>query len=272
MQAPSDTELPVCPGCAERAQPGEYCSACGECLRPSRPTGRELAAEVLGGLTSWDHALGRTLRGLARDPGHFASRWLEGDRRRHISPGRLLVWTIALYALGHVLLGLDVLESSGIRLDGDQGGPVAESQTGADSGTSSLALARDVRALAGRWIQPLLLLSLPLLALLLRGLYRSSGRSLADCLALVAYVESARFGVRALLLPLLAVAPGPARLLGVLVSLFLSVWAARTFFGVSAGGALWRELVARMAHLVLTTLVFAAILVPAAFLLRTGPS
>lgn len=240
---------PTCPACG--AHYGQaYCGDCGEALVPSRPTFGGLLQGTLGGLASTDHALGRTLTGMLVDPSGFAGRWLRGDRRRHLSPVRTLVWGLAFFFLVHKLLGQNVMEATGIEISTDS--------------SDAAALGAAVRSQVERWLQPLMLLTLPILALVHRWLYRGSGRSYVDCLVLIAFVEGFLYFARGLTGPLAEVSPGAHRLLRFALVAVWSVRSAQGFFSVSWGRALALELVARVLHAILAMAVIAAVTIPLA--------
>ena len=254
--AAADPSPRSCPACGSlSAEP--YCGQCGETMRTPQPTLAELLQGALGGLTSTDHALGRTLKGLTFDPGNFASSWVAGDRKRFLSPVRTLVWGVALFFLVHKLLGVEVMNAMGMTM----------STTGEGSGE----FAAEVRRLAQAWLQPILLLTLPVLAAMHWMLFRRSGRSFVDCLVLVAFVEGFLFFLRAILGPLLSPWPGAHGLMRIALILVWGVRSAKDFFRVGYGRAILLVFLARLLHMALTVLLIGAVLLPLALRNQASP-
>jgi hypothetical protein len=100
-EAPASPALPLvdrCPSCgAERTW--RFCAACGE-RRVEREdfSLRAFAMELVGHLTSLDHAVVRTVRGLFGHPGSLAESYFEGRRVGHIKPVQLfLLLSVVLF-------------------------------------------------------------------------------------------------------------------------------------------------------------------------------
>ncbi len=88
--------------CANCGTPlaGEWCHACGQKrFRPEHRTLRHLAGEFLAFVTDVDGRLLGTLKGLLRWPGRMAAAYLDGARRRYLSPLALFLLVNLAYFL-----------------------------------------------------------------------------------------------------------------------------------------------------------------------------
>ena len=236
-----------CPNCGA-LDAGRYCRACGQDNRRKRLLTRAVLADALQNLVGWDTALGRTLIGLAREPGETAADYVRGRRRRYVNPARFALLSLALWFVLAKLLGLDPMDLSGLQITTTSG--EAES------------LVLDIRSFLGRHLELLLYLALPLRALLLRLFFKSAGRNLAECLVLVLYVAGLGYLAGALLTPLSLLGLEWTPKLKAVVVLVWSIWGARGFFGKSWFATLWRVLCVTVLHTIGTILFFALIAVP----------
>ncbi len=205
----------------------------------------------------WDSALVRTLLGLARSPADVVSEYVDGRRRRYVNPARFCLLSLGLWFLAIRLLGLDAMRLSGI-----------EVQPGSAPSRAN-AVAAELQAFLTGNLELLLYLTLPLLALILRALFRGSQRNLAECLVLVLFLSGFRFLATAAVAPLEAstgFAINAARLV------FGPVWlvrAAHGFFGTTWLGATWRIVLGLGLFMLATLCCFAAVALPWV-LLRPG--
>lgn len=77
-----------CLNCGTRLG-GVYCPSCGQQASDPNPTMRDLGAEFVGELTSFDGKLWRTLRTLFLHPGELTVAFFAGRRVSYISPVKL---------------------------------------------------------------------------------------------------------------------------------------------------------------------------------------
>ncbi|MCB9914935.1 MAG: DUF3667 domain-containing protein [Planctomycetes bacterium] len=239
-----------CPNCGvASAVGGSFCPSCGQDNARPRLEARAVLLDALHNFVGWESALARTLRGLVTGPGRMVNAYVAGRRRAYVNPARFCLLSLALWFFATRAVGLDPLDSSGVRFDA----------TGSEGAQH---VAAEVRNLLQRHLDLLMYLSLPILALALRGLFRRRERNLAECLVLVLYLAGFRYLVTAALAPVQATL-GFGQVLGRVVAgpLWLT-WAARDFFGTAWWGSLWRTLVAMLLHMLGTVLLFGAVVVP----------
>ena len=249
-----------CPNCGTPAA-GRYCPGCGQDNTRPRLEMRAVLLEAFHNLVGWDTALGRTLRGLVRNPGGLVEEYVSGRRRRFVNPARFCLLAIALWMVLVRVLGVDALDISGITFSGFE-----EEGMGGPGGEVPFVLL--LKGSIARNLSLLLYISLPLRALLLHFAFRKSGWNLAENMVLVLYM--AGFGY------LIAFLTTPLMLLGVpsvidfknLVSFCWFYRATRRFHGRGWYATLWRALLVTFGHMLGTVLLIGTIAVPWALWLR----
>lgn len=246
-----------CPNCdAPHAAdpPPRFCPDCGQDNSRSRLQARAILLDALHNFVGWDSALYQTLRGLATGPGRLVTRYVAGMRRAFVNPARFCLLSLALWFFTLSLAGVDPLESSGLSINDNSNSEDTNEKI------------QELRQFLAHYMEVLLYLALPMLALILKWLFRRSGRNLAECLVLVLYLVGFRYLVGALLVPLhvqIGTAPGIDRML---FGVAWFIWAARDFFQVNWWSALWRVLLAFLLHMIATLIFFSAVALPVVFL------
>ncbi len=244
------TKKILCPNCGATAK-GRYCATCGQDNQLERLDARAVLLDAVQNFVNWDSALMRTLRGLAVAPGSVALDYVRGKRKSYVAPARLCLITLALWLLATRWLGIDPLATSGLEL-----------KTVGDAPDESTRVAAELREFLTRHLDLLLYLSLPLRALVLKQLFRRKPFNVAECFVLVLYIASFGFLVAIALSPLMALEPRLWMALRQALAFAWSVWAARTFFEVGWGSALWRMAVATLLHMIGTGLIMLAVALP----------
>ncbi len=237
----------TCPNCG-RAATGRWCADCGQDNRVERLDTRGLLADFLQNVTGWESRLGSTLRGMLRSPGRLIDEYVSGKRRSFVNPVRWCLVSLALWLLAARVFGLDPLDASGFQITNS-------------SGQHSEVVAR-VRGFLGRNLELLMFLALPLRALLLRWMFRRSGRNLAECMVMVLFVSGAGYLLGAVLVPLSLLELDGIEKLRPLLSIALSYWAALGFLGHARWSTLWRVLIVTLLHAIGTIVLFAAVALP----------
>lgn len=193
MSADAETPSTACPNCGSSAV-GAYCSGCGQVQGPLRRSLAAWLADFLDEQLSLSAALPRTLWACAVRPGQLTHEWIAGRRARWLPPVRLLV--IALAALLTVSFTADLRPSSFLPDDvlrevvesfeegRSEAGtylpyPAPDLGTFEDGGRRT-ALDVAWEAQVRRVVAASLLLLVPLLALMLRLLYRKAAPYLVD--------------------------------------------------------------------------------------------
>lgn len=210
---------------------------------------QEIAAEVWGNLVGWDGRLWRTLRMLVLDPARLVEDYADGRRQRYLNPARFCLIALALWLLVTTWFGLDAMGQAGITFN----------TTGEESARAD-QVAHQVRGLIARHLELLLYLALPLRAALVHLFFRRSGRNYAENLALVFYMAGFGYGLALLFVPFAAW--NGANALRLVISVTWLVRALRGFHGRGWFATSWRTVLVLFLHIVLTGLLFAAIVVP----------
>jgi hypothetical protein len=100
-----------CPGC-KRVRQTRFCSQCGEeRLRRHDLTLRDLARQFAKGLSSVDGKLLRSSRAILAGPGTLTAAYVQGERRRFVSPLALFLIANALFVGMQSLTGMSILSS-----------------------------------------------------------------------------------------------------------------------------------------------------------------
>lgn len=248
-ESTSEADASACLNCDANLN-GPFCGACGQERMTKRLDTRSVLLDAIHNFVNWESTGLRTVRGLFINPGQVAAQYVAGKRKSYVSPARLCLITLALWLLATRWIGVDPLEASGIRFD----------PTDADS--RAALLADDVRKFLARHLDVLLYLALPLRAVLLKWFFRRSARNVAETFVLVLYVASLGFVISIFLTPLILVQPRLLMGARQLLTLLLSIYAARHFFEASWLGATWRVTVAALLHVIATALLFALIALP----------
>ncbi|MCA8975660.1 MAG: DUF3667 domain-containing protein [Planctomycetes bacterium] len=198
---------------------------------------RQILADVLDNLFNLESRLGRTIVGLTQNPGRVARDYVDGQRIRFVSPFRYCLATLALFFLIATLLGQAPLDATGIK--------ISTSSTPGSATTGWTAGA--VRDILGRHLMTIFLSSMPVLGLVLRLLFRRSGRNYAETMAFVFFTVGHAFLLSLLLLPLSTIW-SDARDLRLLLVFGLLAYGARTFFASGAFAAAAKVLLGYVAY------------------------
>lgn len=155
---------------------GEYCKACGQAASTGRLKVKEILGDALSHLFNIDAKIPRTVIGLTRNPGRIVDEYVAGRRVAYVSPLRYCLIAVAIVLLVYVALDISVVN---VRVDSND--PDVEVQERMDEIRSEATRAVNAR------LNLVIFLALPLLALVVRWLFRRSGRNYAESLAYVLY-------------------------------------------------------------------------------------
>ena len=223
---------------------GRYCPGCGQDNAHRRLMTRTVLSELAESFAGWDSALGRTLRGLAWDPGRLSAEYVGGRRRRFVNPAKLCLMSLALWLLLSRILGIDALSAAGINM------------TFTDDAGDSLSVTNEAKQFLSNYLEALLVASLPVYALLLRAAFRRALRNWAEVRVLVLYLGSFQFLLAFLLTPLGLIWPAGVEIVRGLAVIIWTIRAVKTFFVASLIGAIWRVLVCKILHVIVTAILF----------------
>lgn len=112
----------VCLACGTPLQ-GAYCHRCGQKAGRRVESLRQIAADGLGDLVSFDSRIVRTLRELFVRPGFLSTEWWRGRRSPYVPPFRLYLLVAAVFFLA---LSVTDLRLVNLRFSADEGGQTLE--------------------------------------------------------------------------------------------------------------------------------------------------
>jgi Protein of unknown function (DUF3667) len=278
MAAGVDTPVATCASCGERLG-GPYCAQCGErVLDPESRTVRHfLTRTVPHELFDVDGKLWRTFRTLLLHPGGLTREYSAGRRTGYLSPLRLLLTSIVLYALatqGGLLITLTIgrltlsvaptavssdvsIEATVARIDRlNLLKPMLARKRQTVDITSDAARQRFHAAL-NRFAQPLSFANVLLLSLLLHAVYRRRRALLLDNAAFAMHLVSFVLISSLTLLPVARVMT-VSRAIGLVWILAIFLWqayymgaAVRAYYFAADRPSSWPRLRAAAAALLL---------------------
>jgi hypothetical protein len=165
--APTTNEA-VCPNCGARLG-GAYCAACGQKVGPLTPTLGILVREHVSELLDLDGRVFRSVRLLLARPGFLTAEHAAGRRARYVSPLRLyLLFSVAYFAVAALMPNPDADASD---------------------------------AASDAWAPRVIFMLVPLAALLVGLVTRSTGRHYPQHWYFALHVHAAYFAVLAVLAP-----------------------------------------------------------------------
>lgn len=212
---------------------------------------RDIVGKAVSHLFNLDSKVPRTVVGLTRDPGRVVREYVDGRRATYVSPLRYCLIAVAIMVLVYVTFDINV-----INVTVTSTSPDAEVQRQVEEIRTEI-----IRVINAR-LNLVIFLALPLLGLVVRWLFRRSGRNYAECMAYVLYVMGQVF-VLGIPFGLLHPMSQKASIgLRVLLQLAYLTWAAVGFFAQPW----WRSAL----KVVLATLVY-VLAVALAVLTLAGP-
>jgi hypothetical protein len=280
VNLPADAAPRLCRNC-ESPLGGAYCSACGQAAHESARSLETLFHDAWNDLTSLDGRLWRTLGALAFRPGLLTSEYLRDRRAQYLPPFRLyLVLSLLFFALQAVAARAShrpavTLETSGQGAVALDRACSSLATTGGERlGSALVAGCKNAMADGGRTLGHAFLenvpktffLFLPLVALVLFGLFGRARRYYVEHLVLVLHMQAAMF-----LLASFAVAVAAARRWGGLAETLENVAAAglcgygawyafrslRTVYGEGRGATIAKFAVLGLAYVILLVVTLA---------------
>ncbi|HEX6037352.1 DUF3667 domain-containing protein [Longimicrobium sp.] len=165
------TEYGVCGNCG-LALRGEYCSACGQRAVRGRLNVPAIAHQVASEVMNLDRGILFTAVELTRRPGEAIRDYVRGRRVRYTGPVKYFVLTVALTTFATTQLG--VLDEVASGMFGHSGPGAAE-------------VARRASEFMSQWMTLFMALGVPFTAALTHRLFRRSGFTYAEHLALNLY-------------------------------------------------------------------------------------
>jgi hypothetical protein len=194
----------------------KFCSACGQRTNVSTPvTMRDIGHDLVHAITHADHSIFALIRSLVTRPGYVARDFIEGRRKRHFGPFAFLLISVGVASAVIHWLGEDWFA------------PFKHGHAG---------------DLLQRYINLVILLRMPLLAVFCALLFRGARLSFAEHLVLAAYTSGFNALFSAFVeTPLLAMA-GTQAMHPWLAGAYILVWLVYFSFAASqfyAGHRLW---------------------------------
>lgn len=157
----------ACPRCGAAAA-GPYCAACGARVAPPPLRLRPFFANALAEFLSIERGVLRTLHALFTRPGSLTVAFREGRAAAYTPPLRLYLVTAFVFFGGLSLTGVDAMY------------------------IWTLIITLDSGALPG-WVSQVVLVGVPLMALIARGVFLGTDRYYVEFLVLALYFHSFLF-------------------------------------------------------------------------------
>lgn len=233
---------------------GAYCSACGQAASTGRLGVKEILGDALSNLLNLDSKIPRTVVGLTRRPGTVVTEYVEGRRASYVAPFRYCLIVVAVMVVLYASLDIDP-----INVVATTDSPRIEDQQRIEE------VRVEIVRLVNSRLNLVIFLALPLLGLIIRGLFRRSGRNYAECMAFVFFMMGQVF---LLALPfglLQALAPRTSLIARLLIQVGYLSWAAVTFFAEPAWGAGLKSCAASFAYMLAVGLIVALLAGPRVF-------
>ncbi len=115
-----------CRNCGARFQ-GDFCSACGQAADIHRSLGA-IGHDLVHGVLHVDGKIWKTLYLLAWRPGELTRRYIDGERKRFVSPVALFLFSIFLMFGAFQLSGISSPADIGVPSDGSQAARLARDE------------------------------------------------------------------------------------------------------------------------------------------------
>lgn len=240
---------------------GRYCQACGQAASTTRLRVKEILGDAVSHLLNLDSKIPRTVLGLTLNPGRVVAEYVEGRRASYVPPFRYCLIVVAGMLLLYVALDVNV-----VNVTATSTAPDVEMQQRVGQLRTEM-----VRIVNAR-LNLVIFLALPLLGLVVRGLFRRAGHNYAECMVYVFFVMGQVFllGIPfALLQPL---APRASVILRLLLQIAYLTWAAVEFFGEPRLRATLKTILATFVYMLAVVSLLLAIVGPRLFelLRQTG--
>ncbi|MCA9292101.1 MAG: DUF3667 domain-containing protein [Phycisphaerales bacterium] len=235
MTDPTPADLPVCRSCGQSLG-GRYCAHCGQASSTARLSFRAILGQVVESVFELDSPFLRTVVDLTRRPGTVCREYVAGRRRQYASPFKYCLIMAALYVVALNWFDVDLSKRINTQVGGETEVQAAAVQ----------ALVQEITVFVRSHLNSFIFFALPVLALLLRGLFRRAGLNVAEHYAFALFV----FGQRTLFLTLLVpfgIMEWPQAVVPIAtIEIIYTTWAALRFYGVGWFAALWRIIVAQL--------------------------
>lgn len=230
---------------------GAYCTGCGQAASTRRLRVKQILGDAVAQLFNLDSKVPRTVIGLARDPGRVVREYVDGRRTSYVSPLRYCLIVVAAMLVLYVALDINVVDVT-----------VTSSDPDADVQQQIDELRIEVVRIVNARLNLVIFLALPLLGLVIRWLFRRSGRNYAECMAYVFYAMGQVFLLGIPFGLLRPVAPQASVILRVLLQVGYLTWAAVSFFREPLWRVVLRVSVATFLYMVAVGLAVAALAGP----------
>ena len=213
---------------------GAYCAECGQDNRARRLGFRAISADLSALLLNLEIPIVRTVVGLTWRPGWVCAEYVGGRRRTFTNPLKYCFITGALLVALFGLLEVHVpMLPPG----------AAERASAGPDGEAFRTQALPMIEWFGRYMHILLFVTLPVLALLMRVFFRSSGRTVIEHYVLGLYVYGHCFLLQLFVIPLGGAKTVPAYAVFKLLPFVYFSWAAIVF----CRAKIWRGLILSLA-------------------------
>jgi len=168
-----DNGMKACPNCAAPVT-GLYCQSCGQKHLSAGLDSGEIASEVFDSVVRLDSKLWHTLISLTKNPGQVAADYAAGKRARFVNPLRYCFAAIAISIAA--MLATGEIES------------VSQSMLPSVGAETQKQKLEEFFSFFSKYLNLMSLLSVPVFALAMRGLFWKAGRNFAECLAFSCFV------------------------------------------------------------------------------------
>lgn len=211
-----DDGMKTCPNCAAPVT-GPFCQSCGQKHLSAGLDSGEIASEVVDSVVRLDSKLWHTLISLTKNPGQVAVDYAAGKRARFVNPLRYCFAAVAISIAA--MVGTGEIESVSQSILPTGGGDTQQEKK-----------LDEFFALFSKYLNLMSILSVPVFALAMRGLFWKTGRNFAECLAFSCFV----LGHGALLGVIATLFNGYVYFLGIwpsaVINTVLPIWGTMVFF------------------------------------------
>ncbi len=253
----------TCPNC-NSPMDGHFCAECGQKAAPLNPTFRDLMHDLTHELLHVDGKIFQSVRLLLTRPGFLTCEYFDGRRARYVSPLRLyLIFSVIFFAVsaistnvGDPLSARDGAELAEAGVLGTGSGPL--DRIGAMKGEE---VAVRVRSAQKEWFPRVMFVLVPVCALLVAAVTRSTGRNYPQHLYFALHAHAAVFAALAFS-PLVDLAhirwlSATAASLATVYWMWYPIVAFRTAYGGSWWLAVGRTVVVTLVYSIAVGIVFA---------------
>lgn len=217
---------------------GHYCHSCGQKHFSHRLNTKILFSQFLELLTEFDGRLWTTLRELALNPGKVALKYIEGGRTQFLNPIRFLFVSFTIYFAFMIVTGAQVDIASRMVLPNS------------DSSGAELFSTYLEQVIASQ-MDIVVFLAIPLLTLAVRWQYFRARRNYAETFTFICFTFGLGYLFASVLVPIQFLLDMNSAYPKNIITGFLFVYGARTFFSMSWARAILSGIITATAYFII---------------------